>query len=224
MVYYSEKLVGAHARYSTYDVEFYAVVQAIKHWRHYLVHREFVLFTYHDALRHLDSQAKVSSHHASWIAYLQQFTFSIRHQSGTTNRVADALSRRHNLLTTIHTTVPGFASLADLYAHDAFFGRLFHDTVAGISTEYALHEGFLFKGLRLYIPECSLRLKIIQELQNEGHIGRDRTLQLATTSYFCPTIRRDVARFVERCRVCKVSKGKASNAGLYLSLPIPTQP
>ena len=31
VVYYSEKLSGARGRYSTYDVEFYAIVQAIKH-------------------------------------------------------------------------------------------------------------------------------------------------------------------------------------------------
>lgn len=55
VAYYSEKLAGARSRYSTYDVEFYAIVQAIKHWRHYLVHRDFVLFTDHDALRYLDT-------------------------------------------------------------------------------------------------------------------------------------------------------------------------
>ncbi|XP_056858293.1 uncharacterized protein LOC130507621, partial [Raphanus sativus] len=175
VAFYSEKLAGARGRYSTYDVEFYAVVQAIKHWRHYLVHREFVLFTDHDALRHLDSQAKVSSRHASWIAYLQQFTFSIKHQSGKTNRVADALSRRHVLLTTMHT-------------------------------------------------KCSLRLEIIRELHTEGHVGRDRTLHLVSISYFWPSLRKDVERFVERCHICQKAKGRASNAGLYLPLPVPTQP
>lgn len=59
IAYFSEKLLGARGRYSTYDVEFYAVVQAIKHWRHYLVHQEFIRFTDHEALRHLDSQMKV---------------------------------------------------------------------------------------------------------------------------------------------------------------------
>ena len=29
---FSEKIFGARSRYNTYDVEFYAVVQAIKHW------------------------------------------------------------------------------------------------------------------------------------------------------------------------------------------------
>lgn len=121
VAFYSEKLAGARSRYNTYDIEFYAIVQAIKHWRHYLVHRDFILFTDHDALRHLDSQAKVSSRHAGWIAYLQQFTFSIRHQSDKTNRVADALSRRHALVTTMQSSVLGFASMADLYATDPFF-------------------------------------------------------------------------------------------------------
>ena len=69
--YFSEKLSGARLMYNTYDSEFYAIVQAITHWRHYLVHRDFVLFTDHDALRHLDSQAKVSARHASWISFLQ---------------------------------------------------------------------------------------------------------------------------------------------------------
>lgn len=157
-------------------------MQAIKHWRHYLVHQEFVLFTDHDALRHLDSQTKVSARHAAWISYLQQFTFSIRHQSGKTNRVADALSRRHGLLTTMHTQVVGFAALADLYPSDPFFGKIFLDVLNGVRGDYTIQDGFLFKDLRLCIPDCSLRLHIISELHNEGHVGRDRTLQLVTTS------------------------------------------
>ena len=53
VAYFNEKLSGSKARYSTYDVEFYAVVQAIGHWRHYIFHREFIHYTDHDALKHL---------------------------------------------------------------------------------------------------------------------------------------------------------------------------
>ena len=31
VAYFSEKLTGARVRYSTYDIEFYAVVQAVRH-------------------------------------------------------------------------------------------------------------------------------------------------------------------------------------------------
>ena len=224
IAFFSEKISGARMRYSTYDIEFYAVVQSIKHWRHYLFHKEFVLFTDHDALKHLSSQDKVSARHAAWVAYLQQFTFVIKHTSGLSNRVADALSRRHNLLTVLHVSVPGLGTFADLYPSDIFFGRVLAEVQSGLSRDYTLHDGFLFRGDRLCIPDSSLRLKLISEIHNEGHLGRDRTLHLVSTSYFWPSLRRDVERYVERCVTCQTSKGHATNAGLYLPLPVPTQP
>ena len=124
----------------------------------------------------------------------------------------------------MHTRVLGFETFADLYKTDDFFAKVLIDVQLGISDDYALVNGFLFKGLRLCVPDCSLRLQIISELHNEGHVGRDRTLQLVTSSYFWPTLRRDVERFVSRCRTCQHGKGKATNAGLYLPLPVPTQP
>ena len=87
-----------------------------------------------------------------------------------------------------------------------------------------MHDGFLFKVNQLCVPYCSLRLHIIQELHGEGHVGRDHMLQLVCDSYFWLTIRKEVELFVDRCRICQVSKGKATNAGLYMPLPILTQP
>lgn len=113
IAYYSEKLSGARIRYSTYDIEFYVVVQAIKHCRHYLFHREFILFTDHDVLKYLDNQAKVSSRHATWITFLQQFTFTICYQAGKLNKVADALIRCHSLISTMHTSVQGSSTFSD---------------------------------------------------------------------------------------------------------------
>lgn len=224
VAFFSEKIAGSRARYSTYDVEFYAIVQAIKHWRHYLFHQEFILYTDHDALKHLGSQEKISARHASWIAYLQQFTFVIKHQSGRTNKVADALSRRHTLLATSEASVMGFSSFAELYPLDPFFGPIWTLLQQGRHPDFLIQDGFLFRDTKLCIPSCSWRLKIIQELHGEGHMGRDRTLQLVTESYFWPSVRRDVARFVERCVVCHLSKGTANNGGLYMPLPVPTQP
>lgn len=43
-------------------------------------------------------------------------------------------------------------------------------------------------------------------------------------SYYWPNLRSDVERFVEQCVTFQTSKGQASNAGLYMPLPIPTQP
>ncbi|KAH9684874.1 Endonuclease [Citrus sinensis] len=200
ITYFSEKLNRAKARYSTYDVEFYAVVQALKHWRHYLIHKDFVLYTDHAALKYLNSQDKLSHRHATWTAFLQQFTFVVKHTSGESNRVADALSRRTSLLTQMHNQVLGFDTFRELYASDPYFALILEDVVAGFRSDYHLHDGFLFKSNQLCVPDSSLRLKII------------------------PTIRREVYHYVETCRICQVSKGVATNVGLYMPLPIPTQP
>ncbi|KAH9685159.1 Endonuclease [Citrus sinensis] len=62
------------------------------------------------------------------------------------------------------------------------------------------------------------------KLHNEGHMGRDKILALIANAYFWPTMRREVYHYVETCRICQVSKGAATNAGLYMPLSIPTQP
>lgn len=70
VAFFSEKLGGSRLNYSTYDVEFYAVVQALKHWQPYLSNREFIIYSDHEALKHLNSQDKLSSRHVNWAAYL----------------------------------------------------------------------------------------------------------------------------------------------------------
>ncbi|XP_073125858.1 uncharacterized protein [Henckelia pumila] len=149
------------AHYNTYDIEFYAIVQAIRHWHHYLFHREFILYTDHDALKHLGSQKKVSSRHASWIAYLQQFSFVIKHKFGVLNRVTDALSQRRSLLSDMHIFVIGFDVLPDAYVDDPFFSKIVPSVTNGLSSEYTFHDGFPFRGFQLCMPDCSLHLKLL---------------------------------------------------------------
>ena len=37
-------------------------------------------------------------------------------------------------------------------------------------------------------------------------------------------MRKEITKFVERCRICQVSKDITTNAGLYMPFPIPDQP
>jgi hypothetical protein len=50
VTHFSEKLNEVKIKYSTYDKEFYAVILALKKWRHYLVPKEFVLYSDNHAL------------------------------------------------------------------------------------------------------------------------------------------------------------------------------
>ena len=53
VAYLSEKIKNAKRMYSTYDKEFYDIIQALKKWRHYLVPKEFVWYSDNQALQFL---------------------------------------------------------------------------------------------------------------------------------------------------------------------------
>jgi hypothetical protein len=56
------------------------------------------------------------------------------------------------------------------------FGPIMEDVSMRAQGGFGLHNGFLFKGTQLCIPEGSRRLKIIKERHNEGHMWQDKTL------------------------------------------------
>ena len=83
MAFFSEKLSDARQKWATYDKEFYSIVLALKTWEHYLVGREFILYLDCDALKHLNSQTRISKDmHAQWKQFLQKFSFKIKHKAG----------------------------------------------------------------------------------------------------------------------------------------------
>ncbi|XP_017416426.2 uncharacterized protein LOC108327205, partial [Vigna angularis] len=98
VAYFSEKLRGPTLNYPTYDKELYALIRALKTWEHYLVTREFIIHTDHESLKYIKGQAKLNKRHAKWVECLEQFPYVIKHKKGSTNVVANALSRRHALL------------------------------------------------------------------------------------------------------------------------------
>ena len=65
--------------------------------------------------------------------------------------------------------------------------------------KFNLQDGYLFKGLLLCIPKCSLRHKILLEVHNQGHFGREKTLQPLQQKFYWPDMLKDVGRLVQRC-------------------------
>ena len=111
-----------------------------------------------------------------------------------------------------------------LYQDDPHIGNLYQQLQQGqqpAKSDFCLKDGFLFKGLKLCVPKCSLKELMIVKQHNLGHFGKPKTLEFLKQDYFCPRMTKDVERHVQRCQVCQKGKGTTTNVGLYLPLLVP---
>ena len=81
IAFFSKKLNEVRNNYSTYDIEFYAIVKELWHWRHFLVPKEFVLFPNHIASKYINTKNKINSRHVKCVSFLQGYTFVMKHKS-----------------------------------------------------------------------------------------------------------------------------------------------
>ena len=101
----------------------------------------------------------------------------LHHKSRTENKVADALSRRSHLLTTISVTVRGFEEIRKEYPDDHDFGRIYKALLNGEFSnhpKFSIHNGYLFCGYLLCLPATSIREFVLRELHGggcSGHLG-----------------------------------------------------
>ena len=149
---------------------------------------------------------------------MQNFTFVIKHTSGKSNKVVDALSRVNLVLQGLKVSTLGFENLIAMYKEDVDFKDIYaacenlvtHNRIQWL--DYMMQEGFLFKDNKLCIPRCSMRENLIQEKHSgglSGHFGKEKTFALVSNFYFWPKMQHDVKKFVERCRVCQHAKGRS---------------
>ena len=92
IAYFSHKFNGAESRYETVEQELYAVVLALKHWKHYLYGH--LIHVYSDqrslswGIRQSDSPRMMK-----WVQQLAEFDVKIFYRAGRRNTPADFLSR-----------------------------------------------------------------------------------------------------------------------------------
>ena len=111
---------------------------------------------------------KLNKRHARWVEYIESFPYVIHYKQGKENVVADALSRRYTLISTLDTKLLGLEYIKDLYVNDSDFSSIYEACEKTTFGKFYRHNGYLFCENRLCVPMSSLR-----ELLVKGHIGVD---------------------------------------------------
>ncbi|GBG69731.1 hypothetical protein CBR_g4562 [Chara braunii] len=222
---------------STYERELYALRQALDHWKHYLLGRHFKVYSDHETLRWLKTQAKMTPKLTRWAAEIDQYDFELKPVKGKYNVVADALSRRADYFGAIvHYLDIGKdlqQRVREAYAQDPIYSELLKQVKEAPETEpnYRTTEGLLFEKTnvsdRLCIPNSEeIRSLILGECHDtKGHFGWQKTLANLMRAYTWPGMKNDCVEYVRSCKVCQRNKSsKRAPLGLLRPLPIPDQP
>lgn len=136
---------------------------------------------------------------ARWILFISTFQCAFYHKVGTTNQVADALSRKSELLLTLQVELQGFEFLKGQSAtikNFALFGKCVILKSLDLSTSlkaiFSMAINFAsFKGpLELIYYNNSIQGVCY------AHLGRDKTIALLEARFYWPHLWRDANKFV----------------------------
>jgi hypothetical protein len=93
IAYFSQTLNAAQRNYSPTQRECLAIVQALRHFKPYLVGRKFTIFTDHAPLQYLYSKKDTNAKLMRWYMEISEYNVDVRYRPGKENANADAVSR-----------------------------------------------------------------------------------------------------------------------------------
>ncbi|KAJ0970323.1 hypothetical protein J5N97_023200 [Dioscorea zingiberensis] len=233
LAYFSKQLTDRLRSSSTYAREMYAITEAIKKWRQYLLGRHFTVETDHQSLRALIHQTIQTPEQQRWLTKLLGFDFDIVHKPGVVNGPADALSRipaaSFSALTATSSPIAAiWDALRQSFKSTTASSTLFQEvqTHPESHPHFSIRDGLLFYKGRAYVPpESALHRLLLTEFHNSplgGHAGAQRTLARLASVFYWPGLRREVQEFVAACHLCQsVKPFTRAPQGLLQPLPIP---
>ncbi|GBG87509.1 hypothetical protein CBR_g45568 [Chara braunii] len=189
--YFSRKVPPINTLDDAGKKELLAFVTVLKRWHHFLLgRRQFMWVTNNNLLTYYKTQDTVSSTIGRWMYFIDQFDFTSKHIPGSSNKAADALSRRLDLCALVHSTFGLDENLqqhvVNGYKSDPGFSTLYADLSADHppTSNYRIVDNCVLLHTRgkdlLCVPQDRiLRTRLLGEYHDSrlaGHLGVACTL------------------------------------------------
>ena len=227
--FYSKKLDTAQVKYSAFDRELLACYLGIRHFRHLLEGRQFVIYTDHKPLTHALARTTDAwtARQCRQLSYVAEFTSDIRHIKGVNNVVADTLSRPPApapvaqiaavsspppLPFTAAALSAAQASCADVAALAASKSLDVHQVDWGSSILCDVSSGVK----RPLVP-TAMRRQVFDAVHSLAHPGVRASRRLISSRFVWRGLATDVQNWCRDCQACQ--KGKVTKQP-----PSPVQP
>lgn len=135
--------------------------------------------------------------------FIHCFHYVKKHREGNNNIVADAFSRKANLLTILKTHVIAFASLSILYPANLDFGNLLIMLTIIISIQLTI----FFSRTIYFASQKHHFVKPWSKSFMWDILGLTKPIyQLLCERYYRPQLRKDVTKFIKHCFTCQTAK------------------
>lgn len=209
-----------------------ALVLCIQHWRHYLLGKQFTVYTDHKSLKHFLQQRITSPDQQCWLAKLLGYQFEVKYKPGMDNKAADALSRRDDdadLGTLIsYPQWTDSKKKLDEVKDDPEIQDMIQTVLSAPDSKpgYSVKQGVLFYHGRLVLSPKSPSIPLLSEefhcTPTGGHSGFLRTYRKLADNLYWLGMQKSVREFVRACDICQRQKYAATTpGGLLQPLPIP---
>ncbi|KAK2970517.1 hypothetical protein RJ640_001722 [Escallonia rubra] len=141
---------GTERRYTVQEKEMNVVVHCLRTWRHYLLGSRFLIKIDNIATSYFQSQRKLSPKQARWKDFLAEFDYVMEYKPGKANLVADALSRKAELMTMSKSNGDILEGIKEGMEHDPLARQLFKLAESGQTQRFWVEDGLLYtKGQRV---------------------------------------------------------------------------
>jgi hypothetical protein len=97
IAFLSKSLNKVERNYQVHDREMLAIIRALTEWRHYVIGKEFDIWSDHKNLSWFMTKQNLNRRQARWGAELAEYHFNLHYRKGPTMGQADGLSRRADL-------------------------------------------------------------------------------------------------------------------------------
>jgi hypothetical protein len=230
IAYHSRKFSSPETRYSTSDKELLAIVDAFKHWKHYLIgsKHEITVYSDHKNLTTFTTTKELNRRQFRWSEELSVFRYRILHRKGKENANADALSRRpdyqgeretieqalfktnedgsltHQIATLGPDDIQDMDELRRYQEEDPQIQQLWKEENEDMKEEDGLYT---FKH-QIFLPTLLRRKYILSyhEPPLDGHARPEEVLERMQRTFYFPRMRQTIFQQIRRCNLCRKAK------------------
>lgn len=228
VAYFSKKLSESQKKKKAIYIECLAIKEAVKYWQHWLMGKEFVVYSDHKPLENLNIKARTDEELGDLTYYLSQYNFKIKYNPGKSNQEADCLSRNPVLEPCENTDdvlkVVNLINLDDI-KNDQYINPDLQNRKSKFVLENEIYYKKNKRRNKIILSE-TLSKTLIKDIHNTYcHIGRTQMINKITPFYTAKNIFINIKKICDECDICKKNKSRRKpQFGLMSHLGPATQP